>query len=64
MFSGMLLGPDAEHEEARRKIQNGVVEFWYYINDQLSSIKQANQGNTQLVSHINDVMEDSLDHHR
>ena len=53
-----------EHEAIRRKIENGAVEFWYYMNSKLSRLKDQSQGNIGVVSYINDMLEDGIDHYR
>ena len=59
-----IRGPGADHEELRRKIENGEVEAWYYLHDQLSKMKDQHSSNALLVHQIETLMEDASDHHR
>ena len=53
---------DYAHEYLRRKIENGVVEQWYYLRSELNKIKQSNNENEGLKQHIDRVLENGVDH--
>lgn len=53
---------DFAHEYLRRKVENGVVEQWYYVRSELSKLLQQNNDNGKLKEHIDTVLENTADH--
>lgn len=60
--SGADNGPDLNHEMFRRKVENGVTEFWFYLRSELTKIKDMHKDNQQTVMKIGQVLENGLDH--
>ena len=56
--------PSKEHEVLRRRVENTATEFWYYIRHQLLSLKNQAEGNTQLITHIDRMIENSHGYQR
>lgn len=38
--------PTLYHEQRRRKLENDVVEFWYFMRSELNKLKKASRGDT------------------
>lgn len=57
--------PNAQYEQMRRKIVNGVQEMWYFVSGELKKIqKQALALSPQLATRITRVLEDGVVHKR
>jgi glycoprotein 6-alpha-L-fucosyltransferase len=53
--------PDLAHEKLRRKIENGVQEYWFYVRSELSKVKETVKENTGVVAKMNNIIEDGRD---
>ncbi|KAK7865288.1 hypothetical protein R5R35_012584 [Gryllus longicercus] len=55
--------PTSEYEQLRRRLKNGVHEFWYYMSSELHKLqKQAQTSAPQMVSKINSILEMGEEH--
>ena len=55
-------GPDLNHEMFRRKVENGITEFWFYLRSELGKIKDSHKDNQGTVMKIGQILENGLDH--
>lgn len=55
--------PTAEYEQLRRRLKNGVHEFWYFMSSELHKLqKQAQSHSPQMVSKIDRMLEMGQEH--
>ena len=53
-----------EHEHYRRKIENGIEQYWFYLKSQLSVISDLFSTNFPLVRSIIKLRDDTVEHYR
>lgn len=58
------VAPSKGHEILSRKVENDIVEFWYYMRFSLKSIRDLAVGNTMLINRVDEVLSDGLDYKR
>ena len=56
--------PSAEHEQQRRRVENGVLEWWFYIQSELASISEKlSEDNQQFVTRLGALRNGSAEHY-
>ena len=59
-------GPGLYHEQIRRRIQNGVVELWYYISSEVNKIKTiaTKKGYHDILTRTDEILDDGATQER
>ena len=58
-----VAAPGLEHEKLRRRVENGVLEEWFYLQGQISQVKDAVKDKTEVVVKLNNMLKNAADHH-
>ncbi len=61
VLTGLAEEPNLDHEKLRRKVENGVREMWFYMRAQLKKVKAMVKDSTNIVSKVNNILEDGRD---
>ncbi|XP_067011282.2 alpha-(1,6)-fucosyltransferase isoform X2 [Anabrus simplex] len=57
--------PSTQYEQLRRRISNGVEEFWYFVSAELKKLqKQAQSLSPQLGTKVTHILEEGVEHRR
>ncbi len=57
--------PSYQHEYLRRKLEQGVEDFWNYFRSQLKNLNFSSQsGSTELHSRLDKMLAFGAEHHR
>lgn len=56
--------PSREYETARRQVEKGVQESWWYVQDQLKKLRKKVENFDDYKSHIDRILEEGADHTR
>ncbi|KFM57890.1 Alpha-(1,6)-fucosyltransferase, partial [Stegodyphus mimosarum] len=56
--------PSKEFEETRRRLENGVVEMWYYLNSELKKLNKTLPTDAATKQKLSIIFEDANDHKR
>ncbi|XP_052832335.1 alpha-(1,6)-fucosyltransferase [Octopus bimaculoides] len=56
--------PSTTHEELGRKVENDIVEFWYYLKFSMKRMRDLAIGNSVLISKLDEVLTNGLEYKR
>ncbi|GAB1606344.1 alpha-(1,6)-fucosyltransferase-like [Argonauta hians] len=56
--------PSVTHEQLSRKVENDLVEFWYYLKSSMKRMKDLAFGNPVLIAKLEDVLSNGIQYKR
>jgi hypothetical protein len=57
-------GPSTKYEMARRRVESGVHEMWFYFGAEFKQLKQLAQNDTEIALRIDQILEEGVEHKR